>query len=423
MSAVQVPPTSSSHGTLIEGPHSDLVRSVVSMRDSYLGHGMRAGPSDRYSAESAVAQLYRYADLPVPRFAWELSPAAAAARIARDKLASAVTFAVEGPTCASARIATLLSISRSRMDARIRVPVSERPPPRWPMTIQSRALRAAQGRIAAAVRNQPPETSVREGIGLNPIIRSTVWDSLHTSLFDGVAAAIKTLMPALVGGIPWYGQQEAHRIAYYDIYRSLGLATFQPQDNELLDSLVDLTESTGWWWAFDDVCVMSDRPTQLYSEPIPDRVHGERRLHHHDEPAIQFADGSAVYVLNGTIVPDWVVLDPSVERITVERNVEIRRSAIERIGWDNYIDAAGLALVDNADDLGNDGCTLQLFATPAGWGGEGRVLLAVNGSRERDGQRRRYGLYVPGEFSSALDAAGWTYGLSGENYAQLLRRT
>ncbi len=265
--------------------------------------------------------------------------------------------------------------------------------------------------------------SVRAGIGLNPIIRATVWDSLRTSLFDGVAAAIRTLMPPLVGGIPWYGQQEAHRIAYYDIYRRLGLATFQPQDNDLLDALVALTESTGWWWAFDDVCVMSERPTALHSEPIPDRVHGERRLHHHDEPALQFADGSAAYVLNGTIVPDWVVLDPSVERITVERNVEIRRSAIERIGWDNYIDAAGLALVDNSDDPGNEGCILQLFATPAGWGGEGRVLLAVNGSRERDGQRRRYGLYVPGEFSSALDAAGWTYGLSGENYAQLLRRT
>ena len=121
--------------------------------------------------------------------------------------------------------------------------------------------------------------------------------------------------------------------------------------------------------------------------------------------------------------PDWVVRDPTAERIARERNVEIRRCAIERIGWDTYIDAADLALVDQADDPGNAGGTLRLYATPDGWGRTGRILLAINGSPERDGHRRQYGLHVPTWISSALDAAGWTYGLGGDDYARLVRRT
>ncbi|MDZ7932866.1 DUF6745 domain-containing protein [Rhodococcus sp. NPDC076796] len=294
----------------------------------------------------------------------------------------------------------------------------------WPSRHSHRdpnAQRDLEARIAVARRS--PTDAARAGIGPDPIIRRTVRKSLHTSLFDGVATAIRSLVPHPFGTITWYGQQEAHRVAYYDIYRSFDLMTFGREDNELLDIQSALVESTGWWWAFDDIAVMSERPTTLHTEPLPDPVHGEVRLHNSTSPAIEFGDGSGVHVLNGTVVPDWVIHDPTVERITVERNVEIRRSAIERIGWDSYLEQAGLRLVDTDDDPGNPGCSLQLFATPAGWGDEGRILLAVNGSRERDGERRRYGLHVPGAFSSAVDAAGWTYGLAGADYGRLLRRT
>ncbi len=51
------------------------------------------------------------------------------------------------------------------------------------------------------------------------------------------------------------------------------------------------------------------------------------------------------------------------------------------------------------------------------------MILAVNGSAERDGRRRRYGLTVPGFFDDPVEAAGWTYGLSAEQYSLLVRRT
>lgn len=408
-----MPSTFPRRGTFSDNPdeYAESIRAVCAQRDRWLGYGLKAGPSDRTTAESAVAQLYRRSGYREPKFVWVPSPPAAAALIAARTAAQDAHVGI--------RIPSLLSDSRRRMDRRI-----DRRHIEWPSRYSHRdpnAQRDLEARIAVARRS--PKDAARAGIGPDPIIRRTVRKSLHTSLFDGVATAVRSLVPHPFGTITWYGQQEAHRVAYYDIYRSFGLMTFGREDNELLDIQSALVESTGWWWAFDDIAVMSERPTTLHTEPLPDPVHGEVRLHNSSSPAIEFGDGSGVHVLNGTVVPDWVIHDPTVERITVERNVEIRRSAIERIGWDSYLEQAGLRLVDTDDDPGNPGCSLQLFATPAGWGDEGRILLAVNGSRERDGERRRYGLRVPGAFSSAVDAAGWTYGLAGADYGRLIRRT
>ncbi|WP_331280450.1 DUF6745 domain-containing protein [Rhodococcus sp. UNC23MFCrub1.1] len=193
--------------------------------------------------------------------------------------------------------------------------------------------------------------------------------------------------------------------------------------SRILDTQTALAGATGWWWAFDNVCVMSERPGILQTEPLPGAVHNERRLHGQNEPAVQFADGRSVHVDHGTIVPEWVIAEPTVERIARERNIEVRRCAIERIGWDVYIDEAGLELVDRTDDPGNAGAPLSLYATPTSWVDDGGILLVVNGSVDRDGRRRRYGLPVPNGMTSALDAAGWTYGITGDDYSCLVRRT
>ena len=49
--------------------------------------------------------------------------------------------------------------------------------------------------------------------------------------------------------------------------------------------------------------------------------------------------------------------------------------------------------------------------------------MVTNGTPEPDGHRRRYGINVPGQVDDPVDAAAWTYGLAGELYATLARRT
>jgi hypothetical protein len=49
--------------------------------------------------------------------------------------------------------------------------------------------------------------------------------------------------------------------------------------------------------------------------------------------------------------------------------------------------------------------------------------LRERGSVEPDGRHRRYGLSVPADIDDPVAAAGWSYGLTGPQYAQLARRT
>lgn len=187
-----------------------------------------------------------------------------------------------------------------------------------------------------------------------------------------------------------------------------------------LYALVD-AQSAGWWWPHLDFVLVSDRPRVVRTEQLGD---GLRRLHCADGPALVWPDGWALHFWHGIRVPAWVVEAPTIEAIHAERNVEVRRCGIEALGWDAYLAQARLRLVDSAEDPANSGFELRLYEVPGEiWGVPAKVLLATNGSPERDGTRRRYGLPVPADMDTAIHAAAWTYGLTGDQYARLARRT
>jgi hypothetical protein len=143
-------------------------------------------------------------------------------------------------------------------------------------------------------------------------------------------------------------------------------------------------------------------------------------MHCEDGPAIAWADGWALWYWHGTAVPREVIDDTwSTDDILREPNAEVRRCAIERRGWDRFVTDAGLRQIgDSVDDPGNPGCRLALFDVPAQIYGEPvNVLLATNGSVERDGTRRRYGLTTPAHIREPLAAAAWTYGMAADQYA------
>lgn len=216
-------------------------------------------------------------------------------------------------------------------------------------------------------------------------------------------ALIRAALPHSIG-LHWYGQQDA-----YWVWPGSG-----DPERELWAEVV---RACGWWWPRDGVCVVAERPLAIHTD-------GEHRLHSETGHAVVYPDGWGMHVWHGTRVPSWVIEDPTVERIDREVNVEVRRCAVEHLGWPAYIEQAGLRILSRAPDPGNPGCELRLYdLPPRKWHAPSRLLLAVNGSVERDGSRRHYGLRVPAEFDHPLDAAGWSYGLTGAQYARLQRRT
>jgi hypothetical protein len=234
---------------------------------------------------------------------------------------------------------------------------------------------------------------------LGPLMR----DPLRLTVREAIGGLIRAQISQQLG-VHWRGQHDADWVAR--------LRESSPW--------VTLAKSCGWWWPRDRLCVVAERPTAQRTEPVDNGL----RLHSADGPAIEYPDGWTVHAWHGVRVPSWVIDSPTVDRIAAESNVEVRRCAIERIGWQTFIEGAGLRAVSKAPDPGNPGHELRLYDLPyERWGAPTRLLLAINGSVERDGTRRQYGLRVPPWFDDPLDAAGWTYGLTGTQYAQLQRRT
>lgn len=183
-----------------------------------------------------------------------------------------------------------------------------------------------------------------------------------------------------------------------------------------VDGVAAVARSAGWWWPFEDVAVVCERPGRR-------ALDREGRLHAEDGPALAFPDGFAAYFWHGRIVPRWAVLEPTVARIAAEANVEVRRCAIESMGWGRFAEEAELNLVDECPDPGNPGQRLSLHTVPGKvWGAPARVLVCTNGSVDLDGGRHTFGLLVPTTVDSALGAAAWGYGLTAAEYAQLERR-
>lgn len=52
-----------------------------------------------------------------------------------------------------------------------------------------------------------------------------------------------------------------------------------------------------------------------------------------------------------------------------------------------------------------------------------RILMCTNGTPERDGTHKRFGLTVPATIDDPVEAAAWTYGKTVEEYELVARRT
>ena len=189
-------------------------------------------------------------------------------------------------------------------------------------------------------------------------------------------------------------------------------------DSARVDALADsITEVGGWWWPHERVAILTERPTAIRRDP-------QGRLHADAGPALTWADGYAQHWWHGTAVPeDFWTWDLS--RVLAERNAEVRRCGIERHGWDAVTDR--LTLVDEADDPGNPGQRLELYDLGADladlYPEPARILLCTNGTVERDGTRRRFGLPVPAAHTDPVAAAADLYGWPVEAYRRLEVRT
>jgi len=100
-------------------------------------------------------------------------------------------------------------------------------------------------------------------------------------------------------------------------------------------------------YTFDDVCIVSRKPTKT------NHVNG--KLHCEDGPAIEYADGFAIYMLNGVrmkkehVMTPWNEIDVK-KMILKEKNAEVRRELVRKVGMERFIESTDSEVVDTKGD-------------------------------------------------------------------------
>lgn len=139
-----------------------------------------------------------------------------------------------------------------------------------------------------------------------------------------------------------YGQHDAHWLGFYNFF----LEVMDLKVCERLKPLMDLANHIGWWWPFDKAAVLTRKPQVLNMQ--------NQRLHCDGGPAMKYADGFAVWALNGVRVPKDVAETPGDKMDTkillTTSNAEVKREIVRKIGVDRIYSTLGGETLDTWKD-------------------------------------------------------------------------
>ncbi len=281
------------------------MKSISEIRAAWLAQLLSTEPADRPRAESAVRRLYAAAGFAEPRhFLWFDSPFEASWAVAllvgphnqlwRDRFTSRGASRDEKERADK---------TRANLTARLRITDWNQMP-------------ATVGRPRGGNLTWPPDPSVMfHSVFLN------AWYSMVSdvsSLFK-VHGDDDDLMRA--ESHFWGGNKGALRSALHcpstDIL--IGQSFFEDYsfsrmaDNEhqlgdrqappIVQAAFDVARSSGMWWAFENVAIMSERPAEVHAND-------KYLLHRGDGPAVVFRDGLVAYAWNGKAVPERWIMQP-----------------------------------------------------------------------------------------------------------------
>jgi hypothetical protein len=199
------------------------------------------------------------------------------------------------------------------------------------------------------------------------------------------------------------GQHDAGALALIDVLdRAVGRRPARPLTGPML-----IGRSAGWWWPFERVVILTERPCAL------DLARDEQgRLHHPTGPLVGYPDGWGIWAWHGVRVPRQVIEQPetiTVDQIRGTRNLETRRVLLERYGLDRYLRDAEAALMQ-VDGYG------KLWRAELPDDEPLTIVEVVNATAEPDGTYASYLLRVPPTMSTARQAVAWTFGMAADDY-------
>lgn len=182
--------------------------------------------------------------------------------------------------------------------------------------------------------------------------------SLNDEQIDTMYEYLKTNGQYITGG---FGSMHAGEMAFYDFFKY----EFN-QDHSVLEGLEAIVKTCGYWWPFEDIVFISDRPDFL-------SVDENNQAHCENGPAIHYTDGYQIFIWHGFQIPDdktWIITNPeklNVNIITEETNEDIKAIMIAKYGTERYLTDIGAKIIDmdsqrvNPHDPSDDTCMQRIL--------------------------------------------------------------
>jgi len=169
------------------------------------------------------------------------------------------------------------------------------------------------------------------------------------------------------------------------------------------------------------------------------RIDAENRPHCENGPSHRWRDGWELWYWHGVAVTEQIIMRPetiTARQLASEKNLEVRRIMIERMGWEKFCDLASMRSIHRdsmtalfptvpVSDLVQDG---ERFVYAYREGREDAELLEAANMRDFEDRplrfvrlsdpstSRRYILRVPPSTVRCYEGVGWTFGMSESDY-------
>ncbi len=225
-------------------------QQAAEIRDEWEAHGNACGTTDQAAAERAIGRLYRSIGRNRPQFIWVRSPREAQPLVAHlPTLDDLYRWVKEPPASGAPPLASDFAAAVGRLRGRL----EEHIRPVWFDEKQSKKDKGKEW------QHLPPEEALARNVAFTSVIRWYVREALLAKLRDGFFRPAKRMLGE-PSPVCWYGQQEAHWIAYFDVWQRLGLVKYPAEVEAEFETWQSLALSAGWFWLDEDRCVISQKP-------------------------------------------------------------------------------------------------------------------------------------------------------------------
>jgi len=206
----------------------------------------------------------------------------------------------------------------------------------------------------------------------------------------------------------WFSGQWDYYWAWLESGRRVG-AAYDEKLNAQLDAHCQIMRSCGWWYPFNDFCIICDRP-ELIARDDRGLLHSETGF------ALRFRDGYGFHAWHGIrIPPEWIEDKPSLKPQTALtwQNIEQRRAACEIVGWHRILSELNAETIDKDEDplIG------ELVEVDIPDVGREKFLRVTCGTG------RRFAIPMPPTIKTALEGNAWSYGVDTQVIRALEFRT